>query len=193
MGSSSPIFGVNIKNVWVATTHVSPIKIGDLLNPLPVMLSLLWSVRFSPADPLVFQPSRLDQSAHPRHSPKGRARSDPGDKTTGKIHENARGVKTRHKFFGKRMVKIACRMVCTLENTHTLLGTYIFPTSRHFWVDDFPFPQVGYVIFVEGTTCFSQNPPIHLCLIFFLRGGFTFAGFSLWVWSRNILESIVCG
>ena len=97
-----------------------------------------------------------------------------------KIHENARGVKTRHKFFGKRMVKIACRMVCTLENTHTLLGTNIFPTSRHFWVDDFPFPQVGYVSFVEGTTCFSQNPPIHLSFFFFWGGGFTFAGFSLW-------------
>ena len=31
--------------------------------------------------------------------------------------------------------------------TLTLLGTKISPTSPHFWVDDFPFPKVGYVIY----------------------------------------------
>ena len=25
-----------------------------------------------------------------------------------------------------------------------------YPTSRHFWVDDVPFPQVGYVSSLEG-------------------------------------------
>ena len=34
--------------------------------------------------------------------------------------------------------------------TLTLLGTNISPTSRHFWVDDFPFPKVGYVSSLEG-------------------------------------------
>ena len=34
----------------------------------------------------------------------------------------------------------------------TLLGTNISHPSRHFWVDDCPFPQVGYVILsLEGT------------------------------------------
>ena len=32
----------------------------------------------------------------------------------------------------------------------TLLETNISPTSRHFWVDDLPFPQVGYVSSLLG-------------------------------------------
>ena len=32
----------------------------------------------------------------------------------------------------------------------TLLGTSISPSSRHFWVNDFPFPQVGFVSSQEG-------------------------------------------
>ena len=34
------------------------------------------------------------------------------------------------------------------KNTHTWKLT-LSPTSRHFWVDDFPFPQVGYVRSME--------------------------------------------
>ena len=32
---------------------------------------------------------------------------------------------------------------------NTLQGTKISPTSPHFWVNDFPFPQVGHVSFLR--------------------------------------------
>ena len=37
-----------------------------------------------------------------------------------------------------------------LQFQTTLLGTNISHPSRHFWVDDFPFPVLGYVSFLEG-------------------------------------------
>ena len=46
---------------------------------------------------------------------------------------------------------------CFGPGTCNLLGTITYPVQRHFWVDDFPFPVVGYVIFVEGKPPVIEN------------------------------------
>ena len=59
----------------------------------------------------------------------------------------------------------------------TLLGTNISPTVRHFWVDDFPFPQVGYVSSLESIItffCFVWKDTVSVffvlcwCFLFFI-------------------------
>ena len=42
-------------------------------------------------------------------------------------------------------------------NNITLLGTNISPSSLHFWVDDVPFPQAGYVGSMEGSHMFCVD------------------------------------
>ena len=38
-----------------------------------------------------------------------------------------------------------------LYKTSTHLGTNISPAVRHFWVEEFPFPKVVYVNYLEGS------------------------------------------
>ena len=53
------------------------------------------------------------------------------------------------------------RCIATTINNHWLLGDFgygdmvpsrepTYPLPRHFWVDDFPFPKVGYASFLES-------------------------------------------